>query len=137
MAISTYQTYLMYKDSSSFKKVVDIKSFGDLGGVPENLDTTTLSDKAKTSILGIQGQEAIEFEANYTKEDFTTVKALEGTEHDFAIYMGASSEGTPDGSNGKFTFKGNLSVFVKGGGVNEVTGMTISIAPSTPIDFED
>lgn len=135
MAISTYQTYLMYKNSSSYEKVVDIKSFGDLGGTPELLDTTTLSDKAKTSILGIQGQEAIEFEANYTKTDFSTVKALEGTEHDFAIYMGASAEGTPDGSKGKFTFKGNLSVFVKGGGVNEVTGMTISIAPSTPIDF--
>ena len=135
MAISTYQTYLMSKDGGSYSKVIDIKSFGDLGGTPELLDTTTLSDKSKTSILGIQGQEAIEFEANYTKQDFTTVKALEGTEHDFAIYMGASAEGVPDGSKGKFSFKGNLSVFVKGGGVNEVTSMTISIAPSTEIAF--
>lgn len=135
MAISTYQTYLMHKSGSAYEKLIDIKSFGDLGGTPELLDTTTLSDKSKTSILGIQGQEAIEFEANYTKTDFTTVKALEGSEQDFAIYMGAGSDGTPDGSKGKFTFKGNLSVFVKGGGVNEVTSMTISIAPSTEIAF--
>lgn len=131
MAISTYQTYLM-KDT---EKLIDIKSFGDLGGTPELLDTTTLSDKAKTSILGIEGQEAMEFEANYTKEDFSTLKALEGAEQNFAVWIGASSEGTPDGHNGKFSFKGTLSVFVKGGGVNEVTSMTISIAPSTVITF--
>ena len=131
MAISTYQTYLM-KDT---EKLIDIKSFGDLGGTPELLDTTTLSDKAKTSILGIEGQEAMEFEANYTKEDFSTLKALAGAEQNFAVWIGASSEGTPDGHNGKFSFKGTLSVFVKGGGVNEVTSMTISIAPSTVITF--
>lgn len=131
MAISTYQTYLM----KGSEKLIDIKSFGDLGGTPELLDTTTLSDKAKTSILGIEGQEAMEFEANYTKEDFSTLKALEGAEQNFAVWIGASSEGAPDGHNGKFSFKGTLSVFVKGGGVNEVTSMTISIAPSTVITF--
>lgn len=131
MAISTYQTYLM----KGSEKLIDIKSFGDLGGTPELLDTTTLSDKAKTSILGIEGQEAMEFEANYTKEDFSTLKELEGAEQNFAVWIGASAEGEPDGHNGKFSFKGTLSVFVKGGGVNEVTSMTISIAPSTVITF--
>ena len=39
----------------------------------------------------------------------------------------------PTGSDGKFEFKGQLSVFPVGGGVNEVVDMTITIAPSTPI----
>ena len=33
------------------------------------------------------------------------------------------------------SFKGQLSVFPVGGGVNEVVDMSITIAPSTPITF--
>ena len=63
MAISTYQVYLMHKASGTgdYTKLVDIKSFGDLGGSPEQLDTTTLSDKIKTSILGIQELDLMDF----------------------------------------------------------------------------
>ncbi len=43
--------------------------------------------------------------------------------------------GPPDGSNGKFAFDGELSVYPVGGGVNEVVGMNITIAPSSPIKF--
>lgn len=137
MAISTYKVFLMKKGSgSSYEKLVDIKDYPDLGGEPEMLDTTTLSDGARTYIPGIQSQEALTFTANYTKNDYTTLKALEGTEYDFAVWFGASVSGgtvTPDGSDGKFEFKGKLVVFVTGGGVNEVVDMTISIAPSTEI----
>jgi len=137
MAISTYKVYLMKKGSgSSYEKLVDIKDYPDLGGEPEMLDTTTLSDGARTYIPGIQSQEALTFTANYTKSDYTALKALEGTEYDFAVWFGASVSGntvTPDGSEGKFEFKGKLVVFVTGGGVNEVVDMTISIAPSTEI----
>ena len=44
---------------------------------------------------------------------------------------------TPDGSNGKFEFDGQLSVYPVGGGVNEVRGMAITIAPSTPITEDE
>jgi hypothetical protein len=40
---------------------------------------------------------------------------------------------TPTGSDGKYEFKGELTVFISGGGVNEVVDMTISIAPKTVI----
>lgn len=136
MAISTYKIFLMKKSGESYEKLIDIKSFPDLGGAPENLETTTLSDSMQTYIPGIQSLDALEFEANYTKEDFASLKELEGIEHEYAVWMGATDEGnvlTPDGSNGKFEFKGQLSVYVTGGGVNEVVGMNISIAPSTPI----
>lgn len=138
MAISTYKTFLMYKASggSSYSKLIDIKDYPDLGGEPEMLDTTTLSDGARTYIPGIQSQEAMTFTANYTSADYATVKALEGTEQDFAVWFGGTvSNGvaTPTGSDGKFAFKGKLVVFVSGGGVNEPVNMTISIAPSTEI----
>lgn len=137
MAISTYKVFLMKStDGSEFEKLIDIKDFPDLGGAPENLETTTLSDGMQTYIPGIQSLDALEFNANYTKEDFDSLKELEGTEYTYAVWFGGTVSGstvTPTGADGKFEFKGQLSVFPTGGGVNEVVGMTITIAPSTPI----
>jgi hypothetical protein len=127
MAISTYGVTLMTKGTgSTYTKLVDIKDFPDLGGAPEMLETTTLSDSMQTYIPGIQGSDALEFTANYVKADYEKIAALT-TEQSFAIYFGK------DGAEGKFYFKGYASVRVNGGGVNEVVGMTISIAPSTAI----
>lgn len=138
MAISTYKCFLMKKGTGdTYSKLVDIKDFPDLGGAPEMLETTTLSDKMQTYIAGIQSNDALEFSANYTKTDFATLKALEGTTEDYAVWFGGTEAGgvvTPDGSQGKFSFSGQLSVHVVGGGVNEVVGMNITIAPSTVID---
>lgn len=136
MAISTYKIFLMKKSSPACEKLIDIKDFPDLGGAPEMLETTTLSDNMQTYIPGIQSLDALEFTANYTKEDFTKLKALEGQKIELAVWFGGTGEGaslTPTGSDGKFEFTGQLSVFPVGGGVNEVVDMTITIAPSTPI----
>lgn len=140
MAISTYKVFLMKKGSSgdTWAKLVDIKEFPDLGGEPEMLETTTLSDNMQTYIAGIQSLDGLTFTANYDKDDFKTLKALEGAENDYAVWFGGTGDAgslTPDGSNGKFSFKGQLSVFPVGGGVNEVVDMSITIAPSTPITF--
>lgn len=136
MAISTYKIFLMKKSSPAYEKLIDIKDFPNLGGAPEMLETTTLSDNMQTYIPGIQSLDALEFTANYTKEDFTKLKALEGQKIELAVWFGGTGEGaslTPTGSDGKFEFTGQLSVFPVGGGVNEVVDMTITIAPSTPI----
>ena len=140
MAISTYKVFLMKKETSgstsTYEKLIDIKEFPDLGGAPEMLETTTLSDNMQTYIPGIQSLDALEFTANYTKADFTALKDLDGVEEDYAVWFGGTESGgvvTPTGSDGKFEFKGKLSVFPVGGGVNEVVDMTITIAPSTPI----
>ena len=138
MASSTYKTYLMYKASgaSDYTKLVDIKDYPDLGGAPEMLETTTLSDSMQTYTAGIQSLDAMTFSCNYSKADYETIKALEQntSDTDFAIYFGGTETSgkitTPDD---KFTFKGKISVFVTGGGVNEVRGMTVTIAPSTVI----
>lgn len=136
MASSTYKSFLMMKNTSTYEKLVDIKSYPDLGGTPELLETTTLSDNMTTNIMGIQSLDALEFECNYTLEDYTKLKALEGTEKEFSVWLGGTESAgkvTPTGDDGKFDFKGQLAVYVNGGGVNEVRNMTISIAASTPI----
>ena len=127
MAISTYQTALMYKKSSTWEKLIDIKSFPDLGGAPELLETTTLSDAMTTNIMGIQSIDALEFECNYTLADYTRLEAMAGETMEFAVWLGNA------GADGKFEFQGQLAVYVNGGGVNEVVNMTVSIAASTPI----
>ena len=142
MAISTYKVFLMHKASAAdaYSKLIDIKEFPDLGGEPEMLETTTLSDKMQTYIAGIQSLEGLSFLSNYDKADYTKLKALEGKKEQYAVWFGGTEAGgvvTPDGSNGKFSFDGELSVYPVGGGVNEVVDMNITIAPSTVITFAE
>jgi hypothetical protein len=140
MAISTYKIFLMMKGETAYEKLIDIKEFPDLGGSPEMLETTTLSDGMQTYIPGIQSLDALEFNCNYTLAEFKKLKALEGEEKEYAVWFGGTGEGealTPTGSDGKFEFKGKISVFPVGGGVNEVVNMTVTIAPSTPIVQKD
>ena len=136
MASSSYKTFLMHKKAEAYEKLVDIKSFPDLGGAPELIETTTLSDAMQTFIEGIQSQSALEFTINYDLETYQTISAMKGTEKDFAVWFGGTETGgsvTPTGAEGKFAFKGYISIRVGGKGVNEVKEATISIAPSTPI----
>lgn len=137
MAISTYQTYLMKGTAgttTTMAKLLDITSFPDLGGAPETIDVTTLSDAMRVFIKGIQQNDIMSFEANYDLTKYKELKEL-STQKDipFGVWFGANNTGTPDGKSGKFEFKGELDVYVNGGAVNEGVKMTISIAPSTKI----
>ena len=140
MAISTYRVFLMHKTSggSDYEKLLDIKSFPDLGGEPEMLETTTLSDNMNTYVAGVQSLESMSFDANYSKEDYEKCKALAGKDESYAVWFGGTGDGstlTPTGEHGKFAFNGEMSCFPSGGGVNEVVGLRITIAPSTPIEY--
>lgn len=139
MPTSSYKTFLMHGTQSTtptWSKLIDIKDYPDLGTDPELLETTTLSDGMKTFILGIQGNEGLTFTANYVKADYEALKALEGKTEHYAVWLGATVSGgvaTPTGSEGKFTFDGQLAVHLTGKSVNEVREMSITIAPSTVI----
>lgn len=127
MAISTYGVQLMTStDGTTYTKVCDVKDFPDLGGAPEMLETTTLSDSAQTYIKGIQSMSALEFTANYDDTVYDTIAAYTGTKK-FAVWFGTA------GADGKFNFEGQSTIWVVGGGVNAVVDMKISIAPSTVI----
>ena len=123
-------------EGETYEKLVDIKDYPDIGGSPETLETTTLSDSMQTYINGIQSSEAMEFTINYTSEIYDTIDAMSDVEKDFAIWFGGNEvDGvvTPTGDEGKFAFKGYISIRVSGKGVNEVREAVLSIAPSTVI----
>lgn len=128
MAISTAGTYLMYKKSSTFEKLCDIINYPDMGAEPNKIDTTDLSAlKMKTSILGLQEAPDLNFEANYDKATYDKIKALEGTTQDFELQFGEN------GADGKYDWKGQLIVYITGGGVDEARKMTIVISAETEI----
>ena len=138
--ISTYQTYFMYRSTTSgtFAKVIDITNFPDLIPPKDRIDITTLSDYMRVFIQGIGDTSEFTLGANYTPENYAAIVALEGKQYEYAIWFGASGTGgneIPDGHNGKFTWTGEVSAGVSGGGVNEAVGMTISATPSTVVVF--
>ena len=139
-ATSTYMTFLMHKKGEDYEKLIDVTEFPDIGTDPELLETTTLSDRMQTFVMGIQGNEGMNFSANYDHEGFLALKALERKIEGYAIWFGGTENDdgsvTPTGTEGKFSFDGQLSVRVKGGSVNEVRGMGITIAPTTVIKEE-
>lgn len=96
---------------------------------------TSLSNKTKVGVNGIQNNDAMNFTINYNPTVKTTLDALcDGEVHDFAVYFGGTESGgvvTPDGSDGKWTFKGTASCYVSGKGVNEGREMVFTITPST------
>lgn len=137
-AVSTYQTYLMVKKTSSgsYEKLVDITSFPDLIGTPERIDVTTLSDPQRIYINGIADRDEMTFNANFSPENYAAVVECEGHQYDYAVWFGATTangEDTPDGSKGKFEWTGDIQAGVTGGGVNEAVGMTITCSPTTKV----
>lgn len=131
MAINSYGITLKQgTSSSSLTKLVDIKDIPDLGNAPEMLETTTLSDPIQTYILGIQGMDALEFTANYTKADYEKVKTAAKTAGYYEIELGES------GKEGVFAFQGMHDVRVTGTDVNAVVEMVITIAPSSEIELK-
>lgn len=138
--ISTYQTYLMYRTSTTadYAKVIDITSFPDLIPPKDRIDISTLSNYMRTYIPGIGDTSEFSFGANYTPDNYQTIVNLEGHVYDYAVWFGASGTAgneIPDGHNGKFEWSGEISAGVSGGGVNEAVGMTINCTPSTVVSF--
>lgn len=138
VAISTYQTYFMVKTTTegSYAKVIDIKDYGDLIPTPNMLDATTLSHAREVQIPGIlRAGDGIPLTANYTLENYAAVKALEGHQYDYGIWLGGTTAGAPDGHNGKFSWTGDVRAGFPGKGVDEVQDMTITCTPSTDVTW--
>lgn len=131
MAVSSYKTTLKRgTDKLTLTQLCEIKDYPALGGAPELLETTTLNDAAQTFINGIQSMQAMQFTANYTKADFTTVEASSGEHGFYALEFGEA------GVDGIFEWEGEHTVWVDGAGVNSVVNMIISIAPSTKVTLK-
>lgn len=127
MAISSYKVELLKGNGSSvYEKFSDIKSFPDLMGDPNTIETTTLSDDQQTFIPGIKTGDTLQFVCNYSSDLATKVKAIEGQDTAWQVKFS-------DGST--FTFKGAVSMGIPGKGVDEVLELNLNIVPSTVVTF--
>lgn len=140
---STYKSFLMHGTGTgtlTWSKLLDVKDYPNLGGEPDLIDMTTLSNKMKIGIPGIQNSDAMTFTANYNPTVYARIKEMaDGTAKHFAVWFGGTVSGstlTPDGSDGKFTFDGVIDIYVSGKGVNEGREMVVTITPTTDIDFD-
>ena len=137
--MTTYMTFLMHKESSgsTYTKLCDIITFPDMGGEPEMIDITTLSDKMERKEPGIQKSDAKQFEVLYDPTTYDALKALENKEESYALWLGGNEDSdgtvTPTGASGKFEFKGKLSCYLVGKGTNEAHKIQVSIAPTSVI----
>ena len=136
--MSTIGTALMVKEGGVYKQVIPITSYPDLGGDPELIQITTLQHRRHVNVNGVQDSGSFQFGANYTAENYTRLSGLADAEKEYSLWFGGTGEGdnfVPTGADGKFDFKGMLSFYVTGNGVNEARGITFSIAVSSEITF--
>ncbi len=130
MAITTANTILSYSATKdgTYAKLVDIIAYPDMGSAPSKLDTTTLSNlKRKTNVFGLEDAVDLSFEALYDSTSLTTINALTGVQW-FTLEFG------DDGEDGGYTWSGEASAYVTGGGVDEVRKMMVSISTETEIE---
>lgn len=123
MAITTMNTKLKITKGDDVINV-PIKSFPDMGTAPNMIECTTLSDTAQKFVEGVKSLAAIEFTANYDKELFEQLKAVEDDSVNYEVELG-------DGT--KFAWVGRHTAIVVGGGVNAVLDMKLSVLPETVI----
>ena len=128
-AVSTINTVLKAGAAkASLAQLCKIKSYPDLGGTPEQLETTDLEDSMQTFVDGVQSVDTMEFTANYTKESYESVSESAGTEQKYQLEFGNA------GADGIFSWTGTHSVRVTGGEVNGVREMVITCTPSSKIE---
>lgn len=119
MAISSYNITLKSANEAggSYTKLVAIKDFPDLGSAPDTIEVTTLSDKMKRYIQGLQDTGSFEFTYNYTQTDYKLVQALDDNKtHYFELDFGNDGAG----GEGSFYFAGQVSTYVAGTGTGSV-----------------
>lgn len=119
--ISTYQAVFKY-GASSANTAIDIKSFPQILAPRTALETTTMSDDARTYIQGIrETPDSFDFTCNWDKTVFNTINALTTAQKCLLQFSDGSS----------FSWDGYISAANNDGDVNAVVEMTISVTPTT------
>lgn len=132
-ATTTANTILKSSSTKTgpFTKLLDIKSFPDMGSEPDKIDTTDLSaTRYKTEILGLQETPDLTFEANYDLVTYEKLVGLGGTVQWFNLEFGEGGE------HGIFEWSGEIEVYATGGGVDEVREMTVVLSAETEIKLK-
>lgn len=129
MPSTTIHTYLGYAESgTAYTKLVSIKDFPALGGAPDQVEITDLDDDTQKFLLGVQSMGAMEFTCNYIPAKYDELQGMaDGTIRKFCVAFGET------GQYGIFSWEGQLSVWIEGGGVNGAREMKVSISAVTKV----
>lgn len=124
-AHNTIGTILKFGTSAnSLSELCKIKTFPQLNGEREQIESTDLTDSAQTFVPGVQSVENMQFTANFTTSAYTSLKANALTDGFFELDFGGNA-------GAKATWEGQYDVYVNEGEVNGLIEMTISVYPST------
>ena len=134
-AISSYNIVLKTSATAAgtYAELVPVKDFPDLGSAPDTIEVTTLRDKMKRYIQGLQDTGSFEFTYNYTKDNFTKVAALDdNATHYFELDFGNDGAG----GEGSFYFAGQVTTYVAGTGTGSVVEAKIVVTCDSEVETE-
>lgn len=112
----------------AYIEIPGLQEIPELGGDPEQIDVTCLSDTVKRSIPGVQDLGDLAFTFLYSKENFTALKS--GL--DSSTVYGWKVEFS-DGLAATFTAIPNIKL--SGGSVNAAVNFTINMSLQSAIEF--
>ena len=124
--------YLTYDGTT--QEIEGATEFGDLGGEPNMIDATCLTDTAQKNILGVQQQDAWNVTYLYDNTNYdaiqTMINAANTAQAAMTIKVVVPEEITSGGSTvkPKFSNTGRVSQYVQGKGVGEVRTVQLSVA---------
>ena len=112
--------------ANSLSELCKIKSYPQLNGEREQIETTDLCDEAQTFVPGVQSVENMQFSANFTIASYTALKTNAMTPGYFELDFGGDS-------GAKATWEGQYDVYVTEGEVNGLIEMNLVVYPSTEV----
>ncbi len=125
-ATTTIGTILKFGTTAgSLTELCKIKSFPQLGGEREQIESTDLTDDFQTFEPGVQSVDSMTFTCNFVVANYLTVKANAMKEGFFELDFGATG--------GKATWQGKYDVFVNEGEVNGLIEYSLVCYPSSGI----
>ncbi len=121
MAMTAYGTVLKYGADSPTTQIA-IKDTPVILAKRSSVETTTLSDDARTYIPGLrESSETFDFTCNYDSEVFAALNELDKAQKCALVLS--------DGSG--YTWDGNISASINEAAIDAVLEMTVSITPTT------
>ena len=128
-AYSTIDTVLTYGTTANNQtQLTRIKSIPQLGGEPEQIETTDLEDHVQSFVPGVQSVDSSQFVCNYTPEGYTALKSTSNTHGIYRLFFQNHSV---------FEWEGQHDVYFNGAGVNEALEMTVTVTPATEPELLD
>ena len=111
--------------SNSLSELCKIKSYPQLNGEREQIETTDLTDTSQTFVPGVQSVESMQFNANFTLATYQSLKTSALTDGYFELDFASA--------RAKATWEGQYDVYIQEGEVNGLVEMTIVVYPSTVV----